>query len=205
MQKTRPPSCRLAQATGCTRWPPCGSEQHGGVGRETGPAIDLALGNHRFHALDHGMMPGGVGSLDFQQAASPAGRLPPAQHFFGEVRPAGDFRMHCPQRDQRSAAAAVKFDPLDPLADLMRPASRATRGSRSRSGHRCPIRHSPRRNRPPGSGPCEGARPARAAARSHVASGPAMRPTRSVRVSCGDAGCSGVVAGAVAGRRGLSP
>ena len=48
-----------------------GGEQYGRVGRETGPAIDLALGNHRFHALDHRMVPGTLRSLDFQQTASP--------------------------------------------------------------------------------------------------------------------------------------
>ena len=61
------------------------------------------------------MMPAALRSLDFQQTASPAGRLPAAEHFFGKVRPTGDFRVHCPQRDQRSAATAVELDPLNPL------------------------------------------------------------------------------------------
>ena len=66
-----------------------GREQHCRVGRETGPAIDLALGKHRFHALHHRMVPSALGPLDLQQTASPAGGLPPAQHLFGEVRPGG--------------------------------------------------------------------------------------------------------------------
>ena len=96
-------------------WPSSGSKQHARIGRETGPAVDLALGDQRPHALDHGMMPGTSERWTSIKRHVPD-RLPSAQHLFGEVRPTGDFRVHGPHRHQRSAAAAEKLDPLDPLA-----------------------------------------------------------------------------------------